>query len=70
MSTQLKSYYSSMSSRDIMKEFRELVAEWQEGDASYECLKALTTIWYEMDSRGVRLPTAPELGDVRVLGNW
>lgn len=66
----LSTYYGNMKSQQVMGEFRELVAEWKGGTNDYRVHKALTAIWIEMDSRGTRLPSAPELGNTRNLGNW
>lgn len=68
--TEFDEYYGNMSSSDIMREFDELVAEWRRGTNDCRVRRALTAIWNEMNSRGTRLPSAPELGDIRRFGDW
>lgn len=66
----LREYYRQMSDQNIMREFNELVAEWKQGTNDFRVHRALSAIWNEMNSRGTRLPSAPELGDTRRLGDW
>ena len=68
----LQQYYKTMSSSQIMQEFNEMVAEWQRDgwNVDRRALSALTAIWFEMESRGTRLPTAPELAGGRDLPDW
>jgi len=68
----LENYYKKMDTEMIMREFNELVAEWQQGRAIQDpqITNALSAIWREMKSRGTDLGPCERYGNPRELGYW
>ena len=64
--------YTEMATGELVCEFERLVIEWQGNACQSLCVRTvLSRIWSELnDHRGVRLPCAEALGDVKHLGRW